>query len=52
MRLQGRSAQDAATVKVLHYNLAHLTLKEYATMENDAKSCDDRMVPSPILLLS
>lgn len=48
---KGRSAQDAATVKSLHYNLAHLTLNEYATMENDAKSCYSRMVPNVILLL-
>lgn len=49
---KGCSAQDAATVKALHYDLVHLTLKEYATMENDAKSCYDRMVPNLILLLS
>lgn len=49
---KSRSAQDAATVKSLHYGLAHLTLHKYATMENDAKSCYDRMFPNLFMLLS
>ena len=39
-------------VKELHYSIAHLSLNEFATMENDAKSCYDRMVPSLIMLIS
>lgn len=39
-------------VKDLHYDITHLSLKEHATMENDAKSCNDCMVPNPIMLIS
>ena len=49
---KGRSAQDVSIVKELHYDITHLSLKDYATMENDAKSCYDRMIPSLIMLIS
>jgi ribonuclease HI len=49
---KGRSAQDVAIVKELHYDITHLSLNEFATMENDAKSCYDRMIPSLIMLIS
>jgi hypothetical protein len=49
---KGRSAQDAAIIKTIHYDITHLTLGEYAAMENDAKSCYDRMVPSLTMLIS
>lgn len=39
-------------VRELHYDITHLSLKEYVTMENDAKSCYDDMVPSLIVLIS
>ena len=41
-----------AMVKELHYDISHLCLKDYASMENDAKSCYDRMVPNLIMLIS
>ena len=49
---RSRSAQDTCTVKELHYDISHLRLQDYASMENDAKSCYDRMVPSLIMLMS
>lgn len=49
---KGRNTQDAATAKELHYDITHLSFSEYATMENDAKSCYDRMVPGLIMLIS
>ena len=49
---KGRSAQDVAMVKELHYDITHLCLKDYAAMENDAISCYGRMVPNLIMLIS
>ena len=48
----GRSPCDVALTKELHYELLNTTLKEYASMENDAKACYNRMVPNLILLVS
>lgn len=44
------TAQDAGA-KELHYDLAHLSLKEYATTEKDAKPCYNHMVSSLIMLI-
>lgn len=41
-----------AMVKELQYDITHLSLKDYVTMENDAKSWYDRVVPSLIFLIS
>ena len=48
----GRSPCDVALTKELHHELLNMTLKEYASMENDAKACYNRMVPNLILLVS
>lgn len=45
---KGRAAQGVALVKELHYDITHLSLNEYSTMGNDAKSWYDRMIPSLI----
>lgn len=39
-----KSAQDKSTVKEFYHNIAHLRLHKYASIENDLKSCYDRMV--------
>lgn len=49
---RNQSTQDTSTVKELHYDLSHLRLQDYTSMENDAKSCYDRMVVSLIMLTS
>ena len=48
----GRSPCDVALTKELHYEIVNSSKMQYATMENDAKACYDRMVPSIILLVS
>lgn len=47
-----RSSQDVAIVKEVHYDTIHLILKEYATMENDSKSCYHRTMPNLGMLIS
>lgn len=46
---KGRTAKEASIVKELHYDITHIILREYSSMENDAKSCFDRMVPGLIV---
>lgn len=48
----GCCAQVSNMANELHYDQAHISLKEYATMENDAKLCYDRMTRSLIMLIS
>lgn len=39
-------------VKELHYDITNLGLEDYTTMENDAKSCYNRMFPILIMLIN
>ena len=49
---KGRSAPEVALLKVLTYEVMHLTKTDGATFDNDAKSCFDRIVRNIMMLVS
>lgn len=48
----GRSPCDVTLTNELHYEIVNTNLKEYASVENDAKACYDILVLHLILLVS
>jgi hypothetical protein len=48
----GRKATDTLLGKLLRYSICRLTLTDYATFDNDAKSCFDRIVMLPVSLIA
>ena len=49
---KGRSAPEVALLKVLTYEVMHLTKTDGATFDNDAKACFDRIVRNVMMLVS
>ena len=49
---KGRSAPEVALLKVLTYEMMHLTKTDGATFDNDAKACFDRIVRNIMMLVS
>jgi hypothetical protein len=47
-----RKATDTLMDKLLRYSIGRLTLTDYATFDNDAKSCFDRIVMLPVSLIA
>jgi hypothetical protein len=47
-----RKATDTLLDKLLRYSICRLTLTDYATFDNDAKSCFDRIVMLPASLIA
>jgi hypothetical protein len=48
----GRKSTNTLFDKLLRYSLGRLTLTDYATFDNDAKSCFDRIVMLPASLIA
>ena len=49
---KGRSAPEVALLKVVTYEMMHLTKTDGATFDNDAKACFDRIVRNIMMLVS
>ena len=49
---KGRSAPEVALLKVITYEMMHLTKTDGATFDNDAKACFDRIVRNIMMLVS
>jgi hypothetical protein len=48
----GRKPTDTLFGKLLKYSMGRLTLTDYATFDNDAKSCFDRIIMLPASLIA
>ena len=48
----GKAAADVAAMKLLTYEISHLTRTDHGTFDHDAKSCYDRIIPNLAMMTS